>query len=102
MKTLCNITNSLVEKCLDENNKLFLRLLINWDKIVNQYSKITSPNKIKFPNNLRNNGKLILSVQRGFETEIQMCTPILINKINDFLGYKVISKIKIEQTILDK
>ena len=43
MKSLSNLTYSLVEDCLSKNNKIEAKLLINWEKIANEYSKITFP-----------------------------------------------------------
>lgn len=99
MKTLSNLTYSLVEDCLSKNNKIEAKLLINWEKIANEYSKITFPKEIKFIKNLTNKGTLVLNVQKGFATEIQMKIPFLLNKVNNFLGYKAISEIKIKQVI---
>ena len=78
MKTLSNLTYSLVEDCLSKNNKIEAKLLINWEKIANEYSKITFPKEIKFIENLTNKGTLVLNVQKGFATEIQMKIPFLI------------------------
>ena len=99
MKTLSNLTYSLVENCLSKNNKIEAKLLINWEKIANEYSKTTYPKEIKFVKNLKNNGTLVLNVQKGFATEIQMKIPLLLNKVNNFLGYKAVSEIKIKQII---
>ena len=102
MKALSNLTHSLVENCLSKNNKIEAKLLINWEKIANEYSKITFPEEIRFIKNITNNGTLLLNVQKGFATEIQMKIPLLLNKVNNFLGYKAISNIKIKQIILKK
>ena len=102
MKTLSNLTHSLVENCLSKHNKIEAKLLINWEKIANEYSKITFPKEIRFIKNITNNGTLILNVQKGFATEIQMKIPLLLNKVNNFLGYKAVSNIKIKQIILKK
>tara|TARA_B100000131_G_C18122329_1_gene613373 strand:+ start:3415 stop:3738 length:324 start_codon:yes stop_codon:yes gene_type:complete len=101
MKALSNFTQPLIENYLSKNNNIEAKLLINWGKIVKEYEKIIFPKKISFLKNEKNNGLLILNVQRGFGTEIQMKIPKLLNEINNYLGYKAISKIKIEQIILD-
>ncbi len=74
---------------------------MNWNEIAKNYSKISFPNKVKFENKQTKNGILILNVQQGFGPELQMIMPKLLNKINDFLGYKAISKIKIKQVDLN-
>ena len=74
---------------------------MNWNNIVNEYGKIIFPEKVYFLKHEKNNGVLILNVQRGFGTEIQMQIPKILDKINNYLGYKAISKIKIKQIIIE-
>ena len=100
MKILSSLTNNLVEHCLSKNNHIEAKILMNWNRIANENSKITFPGKVKFKNNNRNNGTLILNVHRGFSLLIQMKIPELLNKINDFIGYKAINEIKIKQVDL--
>ena len=97
MKMLSNLTDNLVERCLSKNNHIEAKLLMNWFKIASENSHNTFPKKVLFEKNLRNNGTLILNVQRGFGLEIEMKIPWLLNNINNFLGYKAISKIIIKQ-----
>ena len=97
MKTLTDLTYPIIENCLSKNNKIEAKILINWDKIANEFAQITFPKKIIFFNNQPNNGKLLLNVQQGFGPEIQMKIPMFLDKINNFLGYKAISEIKIKQ-----
>ena len=100
MKILSSLTDNLVEHCLSKNNLVEAKILMNWNTIANENSKITFPGKVKFMNNNRNNGTLILNVQKGFSLIIQMKTPELLNRINDFIGYKAINEIKIKQVDL--
>ena len=100
MKILSNLTDNLVKHCLSKNSHVEAKILLNWDKIASENSKITFPEKVRFKDNTRNNGTLILNVQNGFSLLIQMKIPELLNKINDFIGYKAINKIKIKQVDL--
>ncbi len=100
MKILSSLTNNLVEHCLSKNNHIEAKILMNWNKIATENSEITFPRQVKFKNNNRNNGTLILNVQRGFSLLIQMKIPELLNRINNFIGYKAINEIKIKQVDL--
>ena len=99
MKTLTKLTYPIIENCLSKNNKIEAKLIINWSKITPEYNNIIFPKKVMFFNNKTNQGKLVLNVTRGFGPEIQMKIPYLLNKINDFLGYKAIDEIKIKQMV---
>ena len=101
MKSLSNFTQPLIEKCLSRNNNVEAKLLMDWNNIIKEYDKIIFPQKVKFLTNEKNNGLLVLNVQRGFGTEIQMQIPKILDKVNNYLGYKAISKIKIKQIIIE-
>ena len=82
MKSLYNFTQPIIEKSLSGNNNIEAKILLDWNNIVNEYGKIVFPQKVKFLKNEKNNGVLILNVQRGFGTEIQMQIPkILVMKL---------------------
>ena len=100
MKTLTNLTYPIVENCLSKNNKVEALLLINWSKIAMEYDQIIFPKKIIFYKNQTNKGKILLNVQQGFGLVIQMKIPMILDRINNFLGYKAIYEIKIMQTNL--
>ena len=97
MKSLKNITKKIVEDCISKNNIIEAKILLNWNDIFTNYNRITVPTKVIFFKNNRSDGTLFLNVQNGFGPEIQMVIPKFLIKINDFLGYKAISKIIIKQ-----
>ena len=101
MKSLYNFTQPIIKKSLSGNNNIEAKILMDWNNIVKEYGKIIFPEKVNFLKNEKNNGVLILNVQRGFGTEIQMQIPKILDKINNYLGYKAISKIKIKQIIIE-
>ena len=98
MKILSDLTYNLVKSYVSKNSDVEAKLIINWSKIAKEYKYSTFPKKIQFYKEDKNNGTLLLYVRKAFGLEIQMVSPKLIVRINDFLGYKVIDKIKIIQT----
>ena len=97
MKKLGNLTLKLAENYLSKNSKIEGKLLLNWDKLFINYNKKFKLNRVLFLKNRKNNGMLVLNVNRGFELEIQMETTKILDKVNNFLGYKAIDKIKIKK-----
>ena len=48
MKILSNLTDNLVKHCLSKNSHVEAKILLNWDKIASENSKITFPDKVRF------------------------------------------------------
>ena len=67
--------------------------------ILNHDPYMDGENLIDYLDEYRN-GTLILNVQKGFSLLIQMKIPELLNRINNFIGYKAINEIKIKQVDL--
>ena len=97
MKKLGNLTLKLAENILSKNSKIEAKLLLNWDKLFENNNKKFKLYRVLFLKNKKNNGMLVLNVNRGFELEIQMETIKILDKVNNFLGYKAIDKIKIKK-----
>ena len=95
MKTLSELTSRLVKTYIDENSKIESKLIINWFEIANEYKDIAFPKNIKFIKDSEKQRILTLFVKRGFTLVVQMASLKIITKVNDFLGYKYIDKIKI-------
>ena len=97
MKKLGNLTLKLAENILSKNSKIEAKLLLNWDSLFINNNKKFKLYRVLFLKNQKNNGMLVLKVNRGFELEIQMETTKILDKVNNFLGYKAINKIKIKK-----
>ena len=74
-------------------------ILTNWVNIIGEdLADYTSPLKIDFKPQQRNNGILHLEVPNGaFALELQHKEKIILQKINTYFGYNAISGIKIIQ-----
>ena len=97
MKKLGNLTLKITENYLSKNSKIEGKLLLNWNKLFINYNEKFKLNRVLFLKNRKNKGMLVLNVKRGFELEIQMETLKILDKVNNFLGYKAIDKIKIKK-----
>jgi hypothetical protein len=79
----------IYKKNSKNNDYQFLNLIKNWDKIVGtEYSKILSPIKV-----ISKTSSLVVMSDRNFSLEAKYISPMLIEKINNFYGYKSFKKI---------
>ena len=83
MKILSSLTDNLVEHCLSKNNLVEAKILMNWNTIANENSKITFPGKVKFMNNNRNNISDVISGNFNFNNNNSN-----INNENDKVDYR--------------
>ena len=73
-------------------------IVSSWETLAGDFSKHTSPLKIKFPKNKVNDGTLFIKVKSGLGPEVEMHTKKIIDKINSKFGYKAINKIKLQNS----
>jgi hypothetical protein len=75
------------------------QLVQHWTEIVGErLAKDASPLKLSFPRGGRRDGTLKLRVTPGIALEIQHDEPLLLERINGFFGYRVITRISLQQT----
>ncbi|MCT4575675.1 MAG: DUF721 domain-containing protein [Alphaproteobacteria bacterium] len=80
----------IYKKNSKNNDYQFLNLIKNWDKIVGkEYSKILKPIKV-----ISKTSSLVVMSDRNFSLEAKYISPMLIEKINIFYGYKSFKKIE--------
>lgn len=95
----------LLKKLLGKQGLAEIEILSNWINIVGEeIAEYSLPQKIEFKSGSRNGGILHLIAAGGaFALEIQHKTPIILEKVNTFFGYRAVEKIKIIQnnTFLD-
>ncbi len=74
---------------------VYSKITNNWKKIVgNDLFKICSPKSFK---NINTSGTKLLNimVKRGHEMDVEYSRKIIIDSINEFLGYEFVNKIKL-------
>ena len=96
---LRSFKNSLpknVKKILNKKGFVYSEILNRWNYLVgNEISKVSFPKTFK-PNGKNAPGTLIISVQRGNEISVEFSKNTIIEKINNFFGYKILNNIRLE------
>lgn len=73
-------------------------LIAEWAAVAGaETARYTAPLKLSFPRGSRHDGTLTLRTTSAFATELQHIAPQLLERINAYLGYAAISRLKIEQ-----
>ena len=83
---------------LEKANFVDISVIKNWKEIVgDDIAKNCWPIKIFFSDGNNSNGKIAIKVKRGWSLEIEYKNQEIIEKLNQYFGYKAISKINIIQ-----
>src|SRR6185437_15606708 len=73
-------------------------LIKDWAAVVGEeVARHAKPLKLAFPRGERRNGTLILRVRSAFAVELQHMAPQLLERINGYLGYGAVARLKFEQ-----
>jgi len=73
-------------------------LIAEWPAVAGvEIARHTAPLKLSFPRGARHDGTLTLRTTGAFATELQHIAPQLLERINAYLGYGAITRLKIEQ-----
>ena len=73
-------------------------LIAEWPAVVGEdIARHAAPLKLAFPRGQRRDGTLTLRATGAFATELQHMAPQLLERINNYLGYGAIARLKIEQ-----
>tara|TARA_B100000427_G_C15325679_1_gene514560 strand:+ start:135 stop:614 length:480 start_codon:yes stop_codon:yes gene_type:complete len=81
---------------LKKNGYNYSEIISKWDMLVGkEISAYSYPKSIKM-NKGDSNGTLILAIKRGNEINIEYSKEEIMNKVNSYFGYKLISEIKLQ------
>ncbi len=73
-------------------------LVADWAAIVGEeVARHAKPLRLSFPRGERREGSLTLRVRGAFAVELQHLAPQLLERINGYLGYAAIARLKLEQ-----
>jgi hypothetical protein len=73
-------------------------LIASWPAIAGEeIARHSAPLKLSFPRGERHGGTLTIRVAGAFAVELQHVAPLLIERINSYLGYGAIARVKLEQ-----
>lgn len=73
-------------------------IVSRWGEIVGErYSKVSSPESIRFPAGRKAGGVLTLLVDGAHAPLIQHLTPLIVERVNRFFGYAAINRVVFRQ-----
>ena len=85
-----------IKGILKKNGYNYSEIISKWNFLVGQnISNCCYPKSIKM-SQANKNGTLVLSVERGNEINVEYSKQEIINKINSYFGYKLISEIRLQ------
>ena len=85
-----------VRGILKKNGYNYSEIISKWNMLVGKdISSYSYPKSIKMQKG-ESNGTLLLAIKRGNEINIEYSKKEIINKINSYFGYKLISEIKLQ------
>ena len=85
-----------IKRILKKNGYNYSEIINKWNMLVGKdISRYAYPKSIKMKNG-DINGTLVLFVERGDEINIEYSKEEIINKINSYFGYKLISEIRLQ------
>ena len=85
-----------VKGILKKNGYNYSEIISKWNMLVGKdISSCAYPKSIKMKKR-DSNGTLVLAIKRGDEINIEYSKKDIINKINSYFGYKLISEIKLQ------
>jgi len=88
----------IIDKNIKERNFVEITLIKQWKEIMGQdIAKYCWPIKIVFSDIKNSNGIIFLKTKRGRSMEIEFKNDEIIEKLNQYFGYKAINKISVVQ-----
>ena len=86
-----------IKNILKKNGYNYSEIINKWKNLVGkEISDCSFPKSIKMSKG-ESNGTLLIAVKRGDEITVEYSKNEIINKINSYFGYKLISYIKLEK-----
>ena len=96
LRSFGNTLPNGVKKILKKNGYNYTEIISKWSSFAGkEVSGCSYPKSIKMSQG-DSNGTLILAVNRGDEITVEYAKRELINKINSYFGYQLISSIKLQ------
>ena len=97
-KKIGNSLPKILDKNIKEKNFVEVSLIKKWREIIgDDIAKFCWPIKITFSDIKNSNGLIFLKTKRGRSMEIEFKNEEIIEKLNQYFGYKAISKISVVQ-----
>ncbi len=99
MRALAVSLPKVMEKAVGRRGLAEAGLIADWPGVVGDHlARICLPRRLKFPNRAqRVGGTLILKVESGHALALQHLEPQLIERINAYLGFAAVARLRLQQ-----
>lgn len=97
-RSLAECIAPAADPVLTGRGKLQARLTRDWGRIAGEAAAISLPHSLTFPKQSASEGVLTLAVPAAHAMEIQYMEPLLLERIASYLGYRAVTRIRIQQT----
>jgi len=97
-RSLAQLVPSITTTALGRRGGAIAKLITKWPEIVGPaIGQGSLPRKLVFSKGSRSDGTLHLAVASNLATELQHLEPMLLERINGFLGYGAVKKLRLTQ-----
>lgn len=95
MKPIGRIVEKIANSTLKTKGFSSAKVMLEWDKIVGlDFAKFGYPEKVVFPYMKRSNATLYIVCSSAGSMFFEYQSPMIIDRINTYFGYKAISKLR--------
>ncbi len=97
-RTLAQCVDPVTKPVFTRHGLLEARIIRDWERIVGaEMSACTLPQKLAFPRGKTTEGCLTILAMSGHALTLQYRTPVIMENLAAYFGYKAISRIMIQQ-----
>ena len=100
LRPLSQLTERLVGPGLKKRSQFLAKLIGDWSDIAGEAALYCLPVDLRFPNNKRIDGTVVLSVVSGRGPKVQMMSQTLITQMNRSFGFAAVSRIRLRQDMV--
>lgn len=94
MQLLKRAISKLTDPIYQRQGFIRSTIILEWKLIVGgHFAQFCQPEKITFPMEKRTGGRLVLKTNSSFAPELQFQEPVIINRINQYFGYRAVDKL---------
>jgi len=98
LRALAGEVSRIAAPVLGKRGFASAQLVADWASVVGaELAGKISPDRLSFPRGERCDGTLRLRVAPGFAPEVQHRTPLILERINGFFGYRAVSRLVLVQ-----
>lgn len=101
MRPLIKALTKVVDPIYQQQGFIRAKIILDWHLIMgDKFANFCVPEKIYFPFEKRTGGRLVIKTTSSFAVEISHHEPVIINRINQYFGYKAVERISISHTFM--